>query len=218
MEKNAFIEINNYTAKLIIADVQTNAFFNVVYRRVVPIELGKDFDKDRFLKRAQIDYTIDVLKQFKKACNMFEVSKTEVIATFLNEKKPKNLNSFIDEVYTKCGFKIDYYEEASQDNALFMSSLNTIEGNKALVCLMDYDSIRFVQYNRRGVVNHMVFPFGPLSLLDYFPQDQFSPEERIDAIKNYISSELSRIEWVEEVKTLKFIGVGKYQSCTFGPL
>ena len=88
MEKNAFIEINNYTAKLIIADVQTNAFFNVVYRRVVPIELGKDFDKDRFLKRAQIDYTIDVLKQFKKACNMFEVTKTEVIATFLNEKKP----------------------------------------------------------------------------------------------------------------------------------
>lgn len=209
MEKNAFIEINNYTAKLIIADVQTNSFFNVVYRRVVPIELGKDFDKDRFLKRAQIDYTIEVLKQFKKACNMFEVARTEVIATFLNEKKPKNLNSFIDEVYTKCGFKIDYYEEANQDNALFASSLNTIEGNKALVCLMDYDSIRFIQYNRRGVVNHMVFPFGPLSLLDYFPADQFNAEERLEAIKGYIDSELARIEWVEDVKTLKFVGVGK---------
>ena len=46
LERNAYIEINNYTAKLIIAEVQKNSFFNVVSRRVVPIELGKDFDKD----------------------------------------------------------------------------------------------------------------------------------------------------------------------------
>lgn len=209
MERNAYIEINSYTAKLIIAEVQKNSFFNVVARRVVPIELGKDFDKDRFLKRAQIDYAIEVLKQFKKMCNMYEVNKSIAIATFLNEKKPKNLNSFIDEVYTKCGFKIDYYEETSQDNALFASSLNTIEGNKAFVCLMDYDSIRFVQYNRRGVVNHIVFPFGPLSVLNDFPAEQFEGSSRLEAIESYIDTELSRIEFVEDVKALKFIGVGK---------
>ena len=209
MEKNAFIEINNYTAKLIIADVETNSFFNVVARRVVPIELGRDFDKDRFLKRIQIDYAIEVLKQFKKCCNMYEVSKTTAIATFLNDKKPKNLNSFIDEVYTKCGFKIDYIDDITQDNTLFTASLNTIEGNKALICMMDYDSIRLVQYNRRGVVNHITLPFGPLSLLTDFPAEQYSSEERLDLIKSYIESELSRIEWYEEVKPLKFIAIGK---------
>lgn len=209
MEKNAFIEINNYTAKLIIADVETNSFFNVVARRVVPIELGRDFDKDRFLKRIQIDYAIEVLKQFKKCCNMYEVSKTTAIATFLNDKKPKNLNSFIDEVYTKCGFKIDYIDDVTQDNTLFTASLNTIEGNKALICMMDYDSIRLVQYNRRGVVNHITLPFGPLSLLTDFPAEQYSSEERLDLIKSYIESELSRIEWYEEVKPLKFIAIGK---------
>ena len=209
MEKNAFIEINNYTAKLIIADVQTNSFFHVVTRRVVPIELGRDFDKDRFLKRVQIDYAIDVLKQFKKCCNMYEVTKTIAIATFLHDKKPKNLNSFIDEVYTKCGFKIDYYDDASQDNALFVSSLNTIEGNKAVSCLIDYDSIRMVQYNRRGVVNHVTLPFGPLSLLTDFPKEQYEGEARFQAISDYVETELSQIEWYEEAKPLKFIGVGK---------
>lgn len=209
MEKTAFIEVNNYTAKLIIADVQTNSFFNVVARRVVPIELGKDFDKDRFLKRAQIDYTIEVLKQFKKACNMFEVTKTVAIATFLNEKKPKNLNSFVDEVYTKCGFKLDYYDEEPQDNALYLSSLNTVEGNKALACLIEYDSIRFVQYNRRGIVNNIVLPFGPLSLLNDFPSEQYDEESRLENIRTYIDGELERIDWVDEAKSLKFIGVGK---------
>ena len=209
MERNAYIEINNYTAKLIIADVQTNSFFHVVTRRVVPIELGRDFDKDRFLKRIQIDFAIDVLKQFKKTCNMYEVVKTTAIATFLHDKKPKNLNSFIDEVYTKCGFKIDYYDELSQDNALFQSSLHTIEGNKALACLMDYDSIRMVQYNRRGVVNHITLSFGPLSLLTDFPTNQYEGQERLDAISEYIDTELAQIEWFEDAKPLKFIGVGK---------
>ena len=209
MEKNAFIEINNYTAKLIIANVHKNSFFHVVTRRIVPIELGRDFDKDRFLKRIQIDFAIEVLKQFKKTCNMYEVTKTTAIATFLNDKKPKNLNSFIDEVYTKCGFKIDYYDDLSQDNAIFVSSLNTMEGNKAFVCHLDYDSLRLIQYNRRGVVNNITFPFGPLSLLSDFPLDQYSGEERLDAIKGYIESELSQVEWFDDVKQLKFIAVGK---------
>lgn len=209
MERNAYIEINNYTAKLIIADVQTNAFFNVVTRRVVPIELGRDFDKDRFLKRVQIDYTIDVLKQFKKTCNMYEVNKTTAVATFLTEKKPKNLNSFVDEVYTKCGFKVDYYDETSQDNAIYSSSLYTLEGNKALACLVDYDSVKLVQYNRRGVINHITLPFGPLSLITDFPAEQYSGEDRLNAIEEYIEAEVSRIEWLNDVKNLKFIGIGR---------
>ncbi len=38
MEKIAFIEINNYLAKLIIAETKTNAHFNLITRRLVPIE------------------------------------------------------------------------------------------------------------------------------------------------------------------------------------
>ena len=76
-------------------------------------------------------------------------------------------------------------------------------------CLLDYDSIRMVQYNRRGVVNHVTLPFGPLSLLTDFPKDQYDEESRFAAITEYVESELAQIEWFEEAKTLKFIGVGK---------
>ena len=64
MEKIAFIEINNYLAKLIIAETKTNAHFNLITRRLVPIELGRDFEKDHFFKRPQIEEAIEVLKQF----------------------------------------------------------------------------------------------------------------------------------------------------------
>jgi exopolyphosphatase/guanosine-5'-triphosphate,3'-diphosphate pyrophosphatase len=211
LEKIAFIEINNYLAKLIIAETKTNAHFNLITRRIVPIELGKDFEKDHFFKRPQIEDAIEVLKQFKQTCNMFGVEKTNMYGTFLDEMRPKNLNSFIDEVYTKCGFKLDVVDEEQQCEALYKASLGTIDSNKALTCQIEQDSIRIVQYNRRGVVNAKVFSFGPVSLLNTFSKDEYSDEqERIEAIRNYVSHELSSLEWVEDAKQLKFVGVGRY--------
>ena len=55
LEKIAFIEINNYVAKLIIAEIKPNAYYNIIVKRVVPVELGSDFEKDHFYKRPQID-------------------------------------------------------------------------------------------------------------------------------------------------------------------
>ncbi len=211
MEKIAFIEINNYMAKLIIAETKTNALFNIITKRVVPLELGQDFEKDHFFKRPQIDKALDVLKQFKQTCNMFGVDKSHTIGTFLSDLKPKNLNSFVDEVYTKCGFKLDFCDETEQSNALFKATLATVDSNKAFACLLEQDSLRLVQYNRRGVVNSATFSFGPVTLLQNFSKDEFSEEEkRIEAISSYIDAQLKTIEWADEVKPLKFVGIGRY--------
>lgn len=210
MEKIAFIEINNYMAKLIIAETKTNAMFNIVTKRVVPVDLGQDFEKDHFFKRPQIDRAIDVLKQFKQTCNMYGVEKSHTIGTFLSELKPKNLNSFIDEVYTKCGFKLDFCDETEQANALFKGTIATVDSNKAFACLLEQDSLRLVQYNRRGVVNSATFSFGPITLLQNFSKEEYSEDKRLEAISSYIDAQLKTIEWVDEVKTLKFVGVGRY--------
>lgn len=210
MEKIAFIEINNYMAKLIIAETKTNAMFNIVTKRVVPVDLGQDFEKDHFFKRPQIDRAIDVLKQFKQTCNMYGVEKSHTIGTFLSELKPKNLNSFIDEVYTKCGFKLDFCDETEQANALFKGTIATVDSNKAFACLLEQDSLRLVQYNRRGVVNSATFSFGPITLLQNFSKEEYSEDKRLEAISSYIDAQLKTIEWVDDVKTLKFVGVGRY--------
>lgn len=211
MEKIAFIEINNYMAKLVIVETKTNALFNIVTKRVVPVDLGQEFEKDHFFKRPQIDRAIEVLKQFKQTCNMFGVEKSHTIGTFLSELKPKNLNSFIDEVYTKCGFKLDFCDETEQANAIMKATLATVDSNKAFACLLEQDSVRLVQYNRRGVVNSSTFAFGPVTLLQTFSKEQYSDEnERIEAINNYIDLQFKSIEWVDDAKALKFVGIGRY--------
>ena len=210
MGKVAYVEISNYSLKLIIAETKPDSFFNILAKRVVPVELGKNLEKDRFLKRAQIDDVIYVLKQFRKTCDMYNVERTCCIGTFLSDNKPKNLNSFCDEVYTKCGFKLDALENEDQNYALYFANQNSIDASKAVTCLVEYDSVRLVQYNRRGILHTIDFAFGPLNVLDIFPPEQYDAENRMKAICDYFDSELDRIDWVSETKGFELIGVGRY--------
>lgn len=211
LEKIAFIEINNFVAKLIIAEVKTNAYYNTIVKRMAPVELGKEFDKDHFFKRPQIDSAINILKQFKQICNVYGIERTYMIGTFLPDMRPRNLNSFVDEVYTKCGFKLETMDEAEQNDCIYRATLNTTDPNKAFAAEIGLDSVRLVHYNRRGVVNGASFPFGPLTLLSMFNKEEFPEEKaRIDAINEYIKEEFKRIDWINDVKALKFIGIGGY--------
>lgn len=211
MERVAYIEVNNFMAKLIIAESKTNAFFNILAKRVVPVDLGKDLEKDHFLKRGQIDDCIEVLKQFRKTCDMYKVDHTSAIATFLNENRPKNVISFFDEVYIRCGFRVSVIDNLAQNNDLFVAIQNSIDGAKNLICQIDFDSIRLLQTNRRNILNSVVYPFGPLSLLSLFPEEQYtSAEERYNAIKEYITTEVDAINFSGDLKGVQFVGVGRY--------
>ena len=210
MEKVAYIEISNYFAKLIIANVKENTFFNTIIRRIVPITLGVDLDKDHFLKRGNIEETIDTLKQFRKTIDMYNVDKTVCISTFLNEIKPKNITSFCDEIYTKCGFRLDIKDNEEHFKYMYNSCAYSSEAAKGLAFLLELDSIRIIQYNRRGIINSLAFPFGALSLTDSFPKEQFATDaERQDFIDSYIDSELKRIDFVDDTEEVNMIGIGR---------
>ena len=52
-------------------------------------------DDDHFLKKNQISSIINILKNFRKICDMFAVTKTIAVATFVRESKPMNIYSFL---------------------------------------------------------------------------------------------------------------------------
>ena len=82
--------VETYRASLVIADSDIDNYFLVVCEEHENIKLGLDLSKDHFLKKPQIDDTIHVLKNFKKLCDMYDVSRTIAICNFGAESKPKN--------------------------------------------------------------------------------------------------------------------------------
>ena len=103
MEKIAVVLVETYSAKLFVASASQDNYFMLEAIEQEPIKLGLEMDDDHFLKKPQIDSTIRVLKNFKKVCELHNVTKTYAIANLFRDTKPKNIYSFFDEVFATCG-------------------------------------------------------------------------------------------------------------------
>ena len=87
MEKLAVILIETYSAKLYIASACQDNYFMLETVEQEPIKLALDMGDDHFLKKPQIDATINVLRNFRKICELNNVSKTIAIANLFRERR-----------------------------------------------------------------------------------------------------------------------------------
>ena len=81
MEKIAIIDLGSNTARLLIVNVNENGNFQIVDQLKEAPRLGKDMEKDGFLKPQAIQDTIKTLKMFRKLCDANGVEKIIAVAT-----------------------------------------------------------------------------------------------------------------------------------------
>ncbi len=198
MEKIAVVLVETYRASLVIADADMDNYFLVCCEEHEDIKLGLDLSKDHFLKKPQIDDTIHVLKNYKKLCDMYDVSRTIAICNFGAESKPKNLYSFFDEVFASCGFRFSLLSAEDQNNAIYLGLINSYDIPKALGFRIGSDSINIVHYNRRNLMNQAFLNFGPVTLLDMFGNEGYEPSVLYSKIRKYVETHLSDYPWIGE--------------------
>jgi len=211
MDKIAVVVVETYCAKLVIANVVQDHFFSICDVEVEPIKMGLEMDDDHFLKKNQISSIISTLKNFRKICDMFAVSKTIAIATFVKDTKPMNIYSFFDEVFVTCGFRFTLLSPEEQNNAIYTGIMNSYDFPKGVIVNVGADNIHIVQYNRRNILNQAYIPVGPKDLAVMYPIKKYGKEEALEKSAKYIKQQLSDFEWISSIDPeFVFIGNGNY--------
>ena len=200
MEKIAVILVETYSAKLFIASASQDNYFIMQDIETEPIKLGLEMDDDHFLKKPQIDSTIRVLKNFRKICELNNVTKTIAVANLFRESKPKNIYSFFDEVFATCGFRFTVLSPEDQNNNVYLGAINSFDIPKGVVVHLTADGMHLVQYNRRNIINQAVLNFGPMTLLNMYSFEELGKETALTKIKKYIQTQLGDIEWLKEIE------------------
>ncbi len=200
MEKIAVILVETYSAKLYIASASQDNYFILHDEESEPIKLGLEMGDDHFLKKPQIDATIRVLKNFRKICELYDVTKTIAVANLFRDSKPKNIYSFFDEVFATCGFRFSVLSSEEQNNNIYLGTINSFDIPKGVVFHFTADSIHIVEYNRRNILNQTLLNFGPMTLLNMFPFEEFGKEVALQKIKKYILTQLGDIEWLKTIE------------------
>ena len=131
MEKIAVVVVETYSAKLIIANSNQDNFFSICDSEYEVIPTSLEMDEDHFLKKNQIASVINILKNFRKICDMYAVTKTIAIASFIKESEPMNIYSFFDEVFVTCGFRFSLFSIESA--RLSSNSIATQSGDNSFI-------------------------------------------------------------------------------------
>ena len=211
MDKIAVVVVETYCAKLVIANVLQNQIFSICDVEVEAIKPGLEMDDDHFLKKNQVSSVISTLKNFRKICDMFAVSKTIAIATFIKDTKPMNIYSFFDEVFVTCGFRFTLLSPEEQSAAIYSGVMNSYDIPRGVIVNVCADHIHIIQYNRRSILNQAYIAVGPKNLEQMYPISKLGKDEAFEKTAKYIKQQLSDYDWIKNIDLdFALVGNGTY--------
>ena len=79
MEKIGIIDLGSNTARLVIVEMLGDGHFVVIDQIKESVRLGKDMERDGFLKPQRIAETIKTLKMFRKLCDVNKIERINEI-------------------------------------------------------------------------------------------------------------------------------------------
>ena len=208
MEKIGIIDLGSNTARLVIVEMLGDGHFVVVDQIKESVRLGKDMERDGFLKPQRIAETIKTLKMFRKLCDAYEIERIIAVATAA-VRRAKNQRSFLDEIVANTGIKLKVLSAEEEATYVYRGVINTMDIPKGLILEIGGGSTKIIYYNRRNLLNYETLPFGAVTLTDLFGGDGLSPEEQSQKIEEFIAEQLSRLEWLKDIDPeTQLIGCG----------
>ena len=208
MEKIGIIDLGSNTARLVIVEMLGDGHFIVVDQLKESVRIGKDMERDGFLKPQRITETLKTLRMFRKLCDAHGIEKIIAVATAA-VRRAKNQRSFLEEVATTCGIKLRVLTAEEEAMYVYKGVINTMDIPKGIIFEIGGGSTKIVRYNRKNLLNYETLPFGAVTLTELFASDGLSPEEQASKIEEFFTEQLKRIEWLKEIDPeTQFIGVG----------
>lgn len=196
MEKLAILELNTTNIKLIFSNVVRNRSFLIYKEVVMPINLTKDFYEDEIIKSNIIKEVVSILSVYKKMIDKEEITETIAIACdFI--KKAKNMNGFLNEIYSLTGFDFKILSPEEEINYVYTASINTFNKPKALIININEYNTQILLYNRRNVLNTEIIPFGSVNLQTVVSREGLTPEQHAQKMYEF---------FIDKIKDFSFIG------------
>jgi exopolyphosphatase/guanosine-5'-triphosphate,3'-diphosphate pyrophosphatase len=208
VERIGIIDLGSNTARLVIVEMLGDGHFMVIDQLKESVRLGKDMERDGFLKPQRIAETIKTLKMFRKLCDAYEIERIISVATAA-VRRAKNQRSFLDEIVANTGIKLKVLSAEEEATYVYRGVINTMDISKGLILEIGGGSTKVIYYNRRNLLNYETLPFGAVTLTDLFSSDGLTAEEQSEKIEEFIFEQLKGIEWLKDIDPeTQLIGCG----------
>ena len=198
MEKIGIIDLGSNSARLVIVQMLGDGHFVVIDQLKESVRLGKDMERDGFLKPQRIAETLKTIKMFRKLCDAYGIERIIAVATAA-VRRAKNQRSFLEEISTTCGIKIKVLSAEEEAMYVYRGIINTVDIPKGLIMEVSGGSTKIIYYNRRNLLNFATLPFGAITLTELYAAEGVSPEEQTQKVEDFFLSQFSGIDWLSDI-------------------
>ena len=158
MEKIGIIDLGSNTARLVIVEMLGDGHFIVVDQIKESVRLGKDMERDGYIKPARIQETISVLKNFRRIVDGAKIENTICYANPVIANA-RNQIAFLDEIYKTVSLYFKVLTTEEQVSALHNAIMYSFSMTRGVIVQIGDYSTELVRFNRRVIVNSVSLPF-----------------------------------------------------------
>lgn len=188
----AVIDLGTNTFHILIAQLREDRTYRVVYRRRIPVMIGKGGINQGLITEEGQERALAALRQFADLIQEYRVAQVRATATsaFRNARNGEALRQ---RVLEETGIRIDIIDGTQEAEYIFMGVKEALSLGTAPVLIMDIGggSVEFILSSGQQVRWKQSFEIGAQRLLDRFTiQDPISPEN-LEQLTAYFQSTLS---------------------------
>ncbi len=206
----ATIDLGTNTFHLLIAEIQPNRDFHLIYRERIPVMIGRGSINQGFITPEAEERALAALTHFRSKLTSYQVPSERVRCTATSAfRNANNGQELADKIKRTTGITVDIIPGDQEAEYIYYGVRHAISLSTENSLIMDIGggSVEFILCNQDQVFWKQSFEIGAQRLLDRFDIQDPITDSNVDALQNYFSETLvSLATAVEQYQPETLIG------------
>ncbi|SDJ50626.1 Ppx/GppA family phosphatase [Salimicrobium halophilum] len=202
---SAVIDIGSNTMRLVIYSHENYSRIQEVENVKIVARLRAYLDDDKRLTGEGQFILLDTLKSFQKVIDTYDIDHSFCAATAAI-RQAKNHEEIEEKVKKETGMTMKVLSEEEEAYYGYLAVVNSTSVEEGFTIDIGGGSTEITYFKNRKLVFSHSFPFGSLTLMEFFDADKPSTKQ-VKRARTYIFDHLEELEWIKE-KNIPIIGIG----------
>ncbi|WP_347861392.1 Ppx/GppA family phosphatase [Salimicrobium sp. PL1-032A] len=202
---SAVIDIGSNTMRLVIYSHQNYSRIQEVENVKIVARLRTYLDKHNNLSGEGQFILIDTLKSFQKIIDTYDIDHSFCAATAAI-RQANNHKEIQEKVKDATGMSMKVLTEEEEAYYGYLAVVNSTAIEEGFTIDIGGGSTEITYFKDRKLVHSHSFPFGSLTLMEFFNPEKPS-QKQVRKARTYIFDHLEELDWLKE-KNIPLLGIG----------
>lgn len=187
----AIIDLGTNTFNLLIAEVNTDHSYKIIYNDKIAVKLGEGGINANFIAPAPFQRGVDAMKKHSETIKDYQPEKVFAFATSA-VRSAKNGNDFVAQIKEQTGIEVTVISGEKEAELIYKGVSQALDIGTEKVLIMDIGggSNEFIICNNQQVFWKQSFDIGVSRMYEFFRHSEPITAEEIQKVNDYLHEKL----------------------------